>query len=459
MPEDIFQQLAAIVGPNGILRGEEVYSRSVDPLTHVPNLARAIVRPGSTRELSAVMRCCHERGQTVVVQGGLTGVSGAAQATAADIAVSLERMNRIETVNPVTRTAVAQAGVTLQQLDEAAEAAGLFYPLDLGARGSATLGGTIATNAGGNRVVRWGMTRQLILGLEAVLADGSILSSMNSLLKNNTGYDLKQLFIGSEGTLGIVTRAVVRLVPWPESTDVALAGANKYGNVLRLLGSASALPTLSAFEVMWKNYYRLVTAAEPGNVPLPGNYEYYILVETKGQSQAQDRALLEALLEQALEGSIVEDAVIAQTGSQGRDLWKLREAGEIITRELSPLLAFDISLPVDSIEEYLQNLEMSLTTAFPRVRNVFFGHLGDSNIHIAVTTGDATRQHKQDIEQMVYQPLAVLGGSVSAEHGLGLTKKEYLPLCRTENEIRLMKSIKKILDPSGLLNPDVLFSD
>ena len=447
------------MGSNGILQGDEVRSRPVDPLTRAPNLAGAVIRPQDTRELSDVMRCCHGRGQTVVIQGGLTGVSGAAQATAADIAVSLERMNRIESINPVTRTAVVQAGVTLQQLEEAAAAAGLFYPLDLGARGSATLGGTIATNAGGNRVVRWGMTRQLVLGLEAVLADGSILSSMNTLLKNNTGYDLKQLFIGSEGTLGIVTRAVLRLVPRPGSTDVALVGASGYGNVLTLLGSAAALSTLSAFEVMWNNYYRLVTAAEPGNTPLPGNYEYYILVETKGNSQAQDRALLETLLEQALERSVVDDVVIAQTGDQGRKLWKLREAGEIITREMSPLLAFDISLPVDSIEGYLQDLEKSLTTALPRVRTVFFGHLGDSNIHIAVTAGEDTGQHGKEIERMIYQPLAALGGSVSAEHGIGLHKKQYLSLCRTENEIHLMKSIKKTLDPSGLLNPDVLFSD
>ena len=261
-------ELLSIVGKGGLLDPEDFETRSCDPFRHVAILSPFVVRPTSTEQVSQVVKLAASHGLGIVSHGGRTGVAGGAFAGRDTIVVSLERMNQVEEICDLDQVAVVQAGVPIEALHAAAEARGLFYPVDLGSKGSATLGGTIATNAGGNHVVRWGMTRQNLLGVEAVLADGTIVSSLNRLIKNNMGYDLKQLFVGTEGTLGIVTRAVVKLVPLPTTQDVAFVGVDGMDKVLALLNLARAVPSLSAFEVMWRDYYDLMAESDSGRRPL-----------------------------------------------------------------------------------------------------------------------------------------------------------------------------------------------
>ena len=267
MDEALIAHLRAIVGERGILTGEDIRLRSCDPFRAVPPLGAAILRPADTREVAAVVALCAAHGQRIVTHGGRTGVAGGAYVGPKEVVVSLERMARIEEVCGVGQLAVVEAGVTIEALQSNVAEQGLFYPIDLGSKGSATIGGTIATNAGGNRVLRWGMTRQNLLGLEAVLPDGTVVCAMNRLVKNNTGYDLKHLFVGSEGTLGIITRAVVRLGPAPASQAVAFVSVANHDALLALLGRARRLSTLSAFEVMWPDYYNLVAESGTGRPP------------------------------------------------------------------------------------------------------------------------------------------------------------------------------------------------
>lgn len=450
------EELLALVGAPGLLEGEDVRARSCDPLCHVPTQARFIVRPADTQQLADVMALCARRGQRVVVQGGRTGVSGGAYASEDDVVVSLERMSRIEDICATSMTAVVQAGVTVEALQNAAQAQGLFYPVDLGSKGTATIGGTIATNAGGNRVVRWGMTRQNVLGLEAVLADGTVLSCMNRLVKNNTGYDLKQLFIGSEGTLGVVTRAVVRLVPMPVTQSVAFVSVASYEHVMQLLGRARQLATLSAFEVMWADYYELVARSNTNRQPLPTGQPFYVLIEGMGYDPDADERAFAAFLEAMLEADIIVDAVLATSDRQRQDLWRVREGAEIIVREMSPFVTFDVSVELPRLEVYLEQVRAALRERYDETRIVTFGHLGDNNIHIGVTVGAQTSSHKHDIEQQVYGPLPAFGGALTAEHGIGRFKRAFLLAQKTPAELAVMARLREALDPLHHLNPEVM---
>jgi FAD/FMN-containing dehydrogenase len=415
------------------------------------------VRPRSTDEVSAVMRICHRLDQPVVAHGGLTGLVGGALVTADDVVVSLELMNVIEDINTVDRTATVQAGVVLQALQERTEAHGLMFPLDLGGRGSATIGGNIATNAGGNRVIRFGMMREMVLGVEAVLADGTVVSSLNPMIKNNAGYDLKQLFIGSEGTLGIVTRAVLRLREQPRSQEtlfVAIDGFGKVTEFLKVIDRALG-GTLSAFEVMWNDFYRLVTT-EPARSqpPLSHDYPYYVLVEAMGGDPDADRARLEAALAQAYDNDLIADAVVAGSDAQRQALWAMRD-DVAQTFRFAPISTFDVSLRISCMERYVEAVNARLRERFGEFHNLIFGHLGDGNLHMVVSVGRQGSEPaiRHDVERCVYEPLADIEGSISAEHGIGLEKKPYLGLCRGPEELALMRTLKRALDPKGLLNP------
>ncbi|MGE3744540.1 MAG: FAD-binding oxidoreductase [Sphingomonadaceae bacterium] len=454
--QTIVPELTNIVGARGILVGEDA-RRSCDPFTHVPNISAAIVRPDSTQELADVVRLCADRNQQIVVHGGLTGVSGGGYTARGDIVISLERMRRIENISTVSRTATVQAGVTIQALHDAAEAQRLYYPVDLGSRGSATVGGTISTNAGGNSVLRWGMTRQQVLGVEAVLPDGTIVDAMNSLVKNNTGYDVKQFFIGSEGTLGIVTRAVLRLVSLPTSRSTALFAFDDFDAVLSLLDHAQRLPSLSAFEVMWNDYYELVSPVAVSRPPLPRIYPYYALIETAGYHPRLDEEAFTEFAEAVYSGGIAKDVVVAQSEQQRSDFWKIREAGETAARLLRPCLAFDISVHLTDMEDYVLRLRAALAQAFSSVALVVFGHLGDNNIHLGVTIGESTMDQAERIEDVVYGLLAPIGGSISAEHGIGTKKKGALRLSRSPEELDLMRRIRTAIDPDRRFNSRVLF--
>jgi FAD/FMN-containing dehydrogenase len=460
MPDTVADNpvVAALIedlGAAQVLLGDDVHNRAAGIWRKQGIQAGILVRPRSTDEVSRAMKICHAHNQSVIAHGGLTGLVKSADAAPGDVIISLERMQKIEQINPLERTAVVESGVVLQTLQEAVAEHGLMFPLDLGGRGSCTIGGNISTNAGGNRVIRYGMTRDMVLGLEAVLADGTVVSSMNQMIKNNAGYDLKQLFIGTEGTLGIVTRAVLRCRAEVDDQPTLLAAVENFEKLAHFLKhmDQGLHGCLSAFEVMWNNYYSLVTTEPASNpAPLPQDYPYYVLVEAMGA----DQALVETVLGEALEAELIVDAVIAQSGAQRQQIWAIRDDVEQTLRH-SPTFVFDVSLRIPFMEAYVDQVNAGLDEAFTNVANFTFGHMGDGNLHFVIGVGDGSPAARETVERCVYAPLADIGGSVSAEHGVGLEKKPYLSLSRSAAEIDLMRVLKNALDPKGLLNPGKIF--
>lgn len=459
MTTALIQQLSAILPPEGILQGQDVSQRKAGIWREDLIDAQAILRPHTTEQVSAILKACHDTGQTVVTHGGLTGLVAGADSRAEDIVLSMENMNRIEEVDETGRTMTVQAGVPLQAIQEAAEQKGLLFPLDLGARGSCTIGGNVATNAGGNRVIRYGMTRAQILGLEAVLADGTVISSMNKMLKNNAGYDLKQLFIGTEGTLGVVTRLVVKLQTAPTSHNAALLALNSFDDVVRLLNTIDGQlsGSLSAFEVLWQNFYQLVTTAPAIAKPPLADFPYYVLLDTLGADQQQDQANFQRALEQVLKTGLICDAVIAKSQQERDKLWALRDDVEQVFRH-GPAMIFDVSLAIEDMEHYVSAVLANWNEHFPDGHFFTFGHLGDGNLHFVACVGEDTEQSREKIETALYKPLGAINGSISAEHGIGLEKKAFLHWCRSSEEIALMKTLKQALDPRGILNPGKIFN-
>ncbi len=445
------------MGEQAVLTGDRLrersYSKDVGEVR-----AKVLVRPRTTAEVSNVLRLCNARGQAVVPHGGLTGLVYGASATENELILSLEAMNRIESVDVGGRTMRVEAGVTLQRTQEEAEKFGLLFALDLGGRGSATIGGNISTNAGGVRVVRYGMMRALVLGLEAVLADGTVLCSLNRALKNNTGYDLKQLFIGSEGTLGIVTRADLRLFPRPRSFNTALVACKDFETVIKLLGHVDAhlAGQLGAFEVMWPEFYEVTTTPPaPQDPPLPYGHAVYVLLESLGAEPEADANRLEQTLADALAAGLIEDAVIAKSESERRAMWGIRE-DPWHTRRHGPCVDFDVSLPIIDMPAYVQDIRRVLAERFPQARPYVFGHIADGNLHIAVSHADMERIGEQ-VKQCMYESLRPIGGAISAEHGIGLERKHFLEISRSPAEIAAMRAIKSALDPKHILNPGKIF--
>jgi len=457
---ELLLQLESALGPGGVLTGEEARSRSGSwGVTQCD--AMAVLRPRSTEEVSRILRLCHAAGQPVVTEGGKTGLVRGCVAAPHEIALSLERLNRIEGVDARSRTMTVQAGVTLQAVHDAAEAENLVMPVDFGARGTATIGGAIATNAGGNQVIRYGMMREQVLGLEAVLADGTVLSSMNHVLKNNTGYDLKHLFIGSEGTLGVITRAVLRLRPLMPALNSALVATDSMDKLTRLLTfiERELGGRMSAFEAMWNSYYRLACRGPHlGTPPLPDEHPFYVLIESAGSDREADAERFLAALGTALEDGLLVDAVLAQSEQEREAFWAVRDNIESVAA-LWPLAVFDVSLPVATMESYLGASEARLKALLgEELRWAIFGHLGDGNLHIGVALGSDDPAVKAGVEDIVYGELAGTGGSISAEHGIGLEKRAYLHCSRTPEELSLMKTLKCTLDPRNILNPGKIFS-
>ena len=447
--------LCAIAGDGGVLTGDDVRARN--PGMFMDRIeADAIVRPRTTEQVSQILAACNAAGRAVVVQGGMSGWVRATQTRGGDIVLSLERMNAIEDVDPVNRTATVEAGVILETFQNALEPHGLTFPLDLGGRGSCQLGGNAATNAGGMRVLRYGMMREQVLGIEAVLADGRIVSSMNRMIKNNTGYDLKQLFIGSEGTLGVITRLVLRLRERPTSTNTALVCADSFGQIAKLLrhvdGRLGGL--LSAFELVDNSFYNVNTRDGRHGAPLPADKPFYAMIETLGSDQARDTELFERVLADAAELGLFDDAVLARSERERQAIWNIREDLEHIVRDFQPFYAFDVSLPVGEMERYMADVTDRVKAAWPDGGVAFLGHVGDGNLHVAIGAGGADDRH--DVEACVYEPLRAFGGSVSAEHGIGLEKKPWLSVSRDPQERALMVALKGLLDPNGILNPGKL---
>lgn len=443
-----------IVGPGNLLTGDEVSTRSSGWGRNKGCEARAIIRPRTTEEVSKVLRACYEANQPVVPHGGLTGLVEGNLANSSEVVLSLELMNQIEELDEVGLTLTTQAGVVLQRVQERAEAVGLTFPLDLGARGSAMIGGLISTNAGGNRVIRYGMTRNLILGLEAVLADGTIISSLNRVIKNNAGYDIKHLFIGSEGTLGIVTRAVLRLLPQTSSQHTALFGVSDFASLPKLLKELDRGfgGSLTAFEMMEQDFFRQVTTPPAkGTSPFARTFPYYVLVEMLGGNHHSEEARFESTLEVVVSQGLASDCVVAKSRKERDALWALRDDVEQIF-SFRPVFAFDVSLPIRDMESYVAEVRKALDESWPKNRCFVFGHLGDGNLHLVISTG-AGHESKKAVEGIVYGGLRGRDGSVAAEHGIGLEKRDYLSWSRNEEEINLMRTLKRTLDPRGILNP------
>jgi len=438
-----------------VLTGEQISEKfQHDWSSELPGMPVAVVRPDSTLEVAAIMTLCASHEQPVVIQGGLSGLCGGANPRSNELAISMERLSGIEEIDAASMTMTVKAGTPLQVIQEAAAAAGFVFPLDLGARGSCNIGGNIATNAGGNQVLRFGMTRNLVLGLEAVLADGTVISAMNKMLKNNAAYDLKHLFIGTEGTLGIVTRAVLRLYPKANSRCSALLAFDNFPAVIEVMQRLSRDfgGALSAFEVMWSSYYHFITDhVSKASSPFSERYPIYLLTELEGSDQVRDQAVFETALGAVLEEGLIIDAVLAGSQREREGFWAIRDGVGDIGPFIKDAANFDVSVPISSMNAFLETVETEVSAVFPAAKILAFGHIADSNMHFLCMTG--RHEDIKAIYAIVYRVVGQFAGSVSAEHGIGVQKIQYLGYSRTPEELALMRTLKQAMDPRGLLNP------
>jgi len=424
-----------------------------------------VVRPGSTEEVAKALSLCAEHGVSVVPLGGNTGLVGGGVADGG-IILSLDRMNKIIEVDALNHTMTVEAGVILATIQAAAEEAGCLFPLSLGAEGSCQIGGNISTNAGGVNVLRYGNTRELVLGVEAVLPDGRIYEGLNALRKDNTGYDLKQLFIGAEGTLGIVTKAVLKLFPAPRSSVTVMAALGDLEDVLPLFDRARAAcgDRLTAFELVPRFGMELGVAHISGiDDPFAEPHAQYALIELTSPREGDDlRSEIESVLEQAFEEEVVQDAVIAESEAQVQQLWKIREElPEAQSRE-GGSIKHDVSVPVSASIDFIRKASTAVEAAIPGIRVCAFGHIGDGNIHYNLTQPtemdkQAYLENWESINRIVHDIVVEMNGSISAEHGIGLLKKEELGHYAPPVDIDLMRQVKTAIDPAGIMNPGKVF--
>jgi FAD/FMN-containing dehydrogenase len=449
----VIDDLIQALGRDSVLAGAQIGERYRSDASRTgKSLPLCVLRPASVREVSLALEICNHHRHPVVPQGGLTGLAGGANPQSGEITISMERLSGIEDIDTDASTMTVLAGTPLELAQRAAEDAGFLLPIDLGARGSCQIGGNVSTNAGGIRVVRHGVTRDNVLGLEAVLADGTVLSCLNKMAKNNTGYDLRQLFIGSEGTLGIVTRVVLRLRPLPAARLTALCALESYDDVISLLKSAQReLVGLSAFEAMWESYFRFNAEALKLSF-FDKSYPFTVIIEQDVSASDQDRDHFEAFLGKAFEVGLVTDALVAQSEKESRAFWSVRE-GHMMDQLLPGLVNLDISLPIGQLGDFAKDCQAALLSHFPTAHVSFFGHIGDSNLHVAVWIDRPSEQDLHDIDVIAYALVRRYEGSISAEHGIGTLKREFLDHSRSKVEIDVMRRIKAALDPNGILNP------
>jgi FAD/FMN-containing dehydrogenase len=456
--------LKAIVGDTHVLTAAaDVAPYLTDWRGRYHGQARAVVRPGSTAEVAAVVACCAENNVAVVPQGGNTSLCGGATPHAAgdELLVSLTRLNRVRSIDVDNATMTVEAGVPLAGVQDAAAQAGLLFPLSLAAEGSCLIGGNLSTNAGGTAVLRYGNARDLVLGLEVVLADGRVWGGLKGLRKDNTGYDLKQLFLGSEGTLGIITAAVLKLFPRPRTSVTAWAAVADVGAAIKLLRAMrSALgDRLTGFELISGACVALARAQFPTLPdPLPGHAWYVLVQADDAAANSPLTGVVESALADAISDEIARDATVAQSEAQAAALWALREHIPEAQRLEGPNMKHDISVPVSRIPEFLDHARAALDAAFPGVRYVVFGHLGDGNLHYnlsapAGTDPDVFNATTPRANRIVYDLTAQHGGSFSAEHGVGQMKREEVVHYKPAIEVELMRRVKRALDPEGLFNP------
>ncbi len=464
MSAAFLQALRDCVGADHVLSEGDLSAYELDWRKRFHGHARAVVRPANTAEVAAVLRACAAHGASVVAQGGNTGLvgGGVPDASGTQLLLSLTRMHRVRGIDAANLTMTVEAGCVLQAVQRSASDAGLMFPLSLAAEGSCTIGGNLATNAGGTQVLRYGNARELCLGLEVVTADGQVWDGLSGLRKDNTGYDLRDLFIGSEGTLGIITAATLKLSPKPAAVGTALAAASSLQQCVALLGLAQARlgAALTGFEVMNRFSLDLVAKHFPA-LPQPlADAPWTVLLEqSDSEGETQARARFESLLEAAMDAGCIDDAVVAESLAQSQALWQLRESIPLAQAQEGPNIKHDIALPVSAIPGFVERTDAALALAFPGMRLVNFGHLGDGNLHYNVQAPEAMPaqafmdRHEHAVNTLVYDAVGAAGGSISAEHGVGALKREELAERKSPVALQLMRAIKQALDPQGRLNP------
>tara|TARA_S200000501_G_scaffold177680_2_gene167394 strand:+ start:12201 stop:13571 length:1371 start_codon:yes stop_codon:yes gene_type:complete len=450
---DVIKDLSVFF-PGQVLSGQQVSAKySVDwsgESAHTPDI---VVRAKTVFDVSKLLAFCNKSSLPIVTQGGMTGLSGGSTPQGSEIVLSLELLSGITDVDVESMTITALAGTPLEQLQQAANDVGFYLPLDLGARGSCTIGGNVATNAGGNQVLSYGMTRALVLGLEAVTADGTVIRSMNKMLKNNAGYDLKQLFVGSEGTLGVVTEVVLRLYPKPLTKQSALCGFSNFSQVVSFLQYMQRnFSRVTTFELMWDNYVKQVRQMNQQLMPvLADDHSFYVLIEIEGNDPARDDDCFNWKLQACLDAGLLNDAVVAQSERDVNRFWQLRDGVIDILAKVKYRANFDIGVPISQMASFVHTVEVELVASFKNLQLCTFGHMADGNLHIIAWTG---REDDVDsIYERVYTLVGTVGGTITAEHGIGTMKRQYLSLCRSEQEIDLMRALKKAMDPNNILNP------
>ncbi|KAI4255510.1 MAG: hypothetical protein LQ352_002540 [Teloschistes flavicans] len=424
---------------------------------------KLVIKPGSTAELSKALKYCNDNMLAVVPQGGNSGLVGGSVPVYDEIVVSTSRMNQIRSFDPVSGTLVVDAGCILETVDKFLADKGHIFPLDLGAKGSCQIGGNVATNAGGLRLLRYGSLHGNVLGLEVVLPDGTIMDDLTTLRKNNTGYDLKQLFIGAEGTLGMITKVSLLCPRRSPAVNVALFGLESFEQVQRAYREAKGQLSeiLSAFELMDGRSQDLVHEVTRKKRPLEGEHPFYCLIETSGSNAEHDGAKLESFLEYVMEEGIVLDGVLAQDETQMQSFWSWREGITECLGHWGGVYKYDLSIPLTQLYDLVEDTRARLTSAglvgegpeHPVVAVLGYGHMGDCNLHLNIATRGFNKAVEEKLEPFVYEWIAKRNGSISAEHGLGLQKKAYIGYSRSETMIRLMKQVKNLFDPRGIMNP------
>ncbi|MCU7370059.1 FAD-binding oxidoreductase [Paucibacter sp. O1-1] len=466
MRAQLIDQLIAISGENNVLTQGDLSAYLQDWRKWWEGRAVAIVRPKTTQEVALIVKACAQENVTIVPQGGNTGLVGGSipDSSGTQVVIQLGRMNSVVRIDKANMTVTVQAGCVLASLQQQAREAGFLFPLSLGAEGSCMIGGNLATNAGGTQVLRYGNTRDLCLGLEVVTPSGEVLNTLSGLRKDNTGYNLRDLFIGSEGTLGIITAATLKLYPLPAANATSWAAVPDVDKAVELLGLAQNRlgSSLTGFELMCASGLHMVTKhLQQLRVPFSDDLPpYSILLECSGSESAdRTRSSLESLLEEALQRDLISNVVVAETFEQSKQLWSIREHIPLAQVHEGPNVKHDISLPISSIPEFLARSASALCAAIPGVRIVNFGHLGDGNLHYNVLGPegeDAKRflaDHEDQVTEIVYRTVADFGGSFSAEHGVGAIKVHALETYKCPCALDLMRSIKKAIDPHNLMNP------
>ena len=445
------------IGKSSVLTGDDLKSRFYHIWkTEVPLQSICLLLPRSSQDVSNIMKICNENNQEVIIHGGLTNLVGSTKSEKSQVVISLEKMNKIIDIDERGKTVTCESGVIIENIINEVKEKNLLLPLNFGARGSAQIGGAVSTNAGGLRVFKYGMTRNLVMGIEYVLPDGTIISSLKKLMKDNSGYDLKHLLIGSEGTLGIVTKVVLRLYQLPKTRYTSLAVTNDFQKVLDMLLNMEdkISSNLTGFELLWSDTYKqMVSDKTMYNKYLPDSYKYYIFIEYMGGDFENDYNVFEKHILESIDDGIIEDAVIGKDEKEQINIWGIREDVAVLADEREFDQQFDISIPVNLIGSVIDKISSELKECVG-VKTIFpFGHVADGNIHFIIGKDSDDDDLKSKINDIIYNNTELVEGSISAEHGIGLDKKKYLIKSRSEDEIKLMRLLKKTIDPKNILNP------